>query len=197
MEFSCNSRGSLRSVTGPSGYDAQGSACHLISLGSISLGSISLGSDRFISLSLWGQTDLEFSPLTSLWGPSLWGQTGPSLWGPSLWGQTDLEFSLSLGSDRFRIFSAQATSLWGQTHISLGSISLGSDRFSLWGQTDLEFSPLRPRARSSARRSRLAFDSLWSRAANRADRLGTLSGRERPRIGTSSARVASVWCFAR
>ena len=41
------------------------------------------------------------------------------------------------------------------------------------------------------------FDSLWSRAANRADRLGTLSGRERPRIGTSSARVASVWCFAR
>src|SRR5271157_840047 len=84
--------------------------------------------------------------------------------------------------------------------------SLGSDRFvlfvyslgsTLWGQTDLEFSPLRPRARSSARRSRLAFDSLWSRAANRADRLGTLSGRERPRIGTSSARVASVWCFAR
>ena len=68
---------------------------------------------------------------------------------------------------------------------------------SLWGQTDLEFSPLRPRARSSAMRSRLAFDSLWSRAANRADRLGTLSGRERPRIGTSSARVASVWCFAR
>ena len=67
----------------------------------------------------------------------------------------------------------------------------------LWGQTDLEFSPLRPRARSSAMRSRLAFDSLWSRAANRADRLGTLSGRERPRIGTSSARVASVWCFAR
>src|SRR5271166_2750051 len=65
------------------------------------------------------------------------------------------------------------------------------------GQTDLEFSPLRPRARSSALRSRLAFDSLWSRAANRADRLGTLSGRERPRIGTSSARVASVWCFAR
>ena len=65
------------------------------------------------------------------------------------------------------------------------------------GQTDLEFSPLRPRASSSARRSRLAFDSLWSRAANRADRLGTLSGRERPRIGTSSARVASVWCFAR
>ncbi len=42
-------------------------------------------------------------------------------------------------------------------------------------------------------RSRLAFDSLWSRAANRADRFGTLSGRERPRIGTSSARVASVW----
>ena len=34
-------------------------------------------------------------------------------------------------------------------------------------------------------RSRLAFDSLRSRAANRADRLGTLSGRERPRIGTS------------
>src|SRR5208283_1100046 len=65
------------------------------------------------------------------------------------------------------------------------------------GQTDLEFSPLRPRARSSAMRSRLAFDSLWSRAANRADRLGTLSGRERPRIGTSSARVASVWCFTR
>ena len=28
------------------------------------------------------------------------------------------------------------------------------------GQTDLEFSPLRPRARSSAMRSRLAFDSL-------------------------------------
>ena len=55
------------------------------------------------------------------------------------------------------------------------------------GQTDLEFSPLRPRARSSAMRSRLAFDSLWSRAANRADRLGTLSGRERPRIGTSRA----------
>ena len=75
---------------------------------------------------------------------------------------------------------------WGQT-----------DFISLWGQTDLEFSPLRPRARSSAMRSRLAFDSLWSRAANRADRLGTLSGRERPRIGTSSARVASVWCFAR
>src|SRR5271157_1406906 len=69
--------------------------------------------------------------------------------------------------------------------------------FPLWGQTDLEFSPLRPRARSRAMRSRLAFDSLWSRAANRADRLGTLSGRERPRIGTSSARVASVWCFAR
>ena len=66
----------------------------------------------------------------------------------------------------------------------------------LWGQTDLEFSPLRPRARSSAMRSCLAFDSVWSRAANRADRLGTLSGRERPRIGTSSARVASVSCFS-
>jgi hypothetical protein len=66
-----------------------------------------------------------------------------------------------------------------------------------WGQTDLEFSPLRPRASSSAMRSRLASDWVWSRAANRADRLGTLSGRERPRIGTSSARVDSVWCFAR
>src|SRR5271157_5674049 len=86
-------------------------------------------------------------------------------------------------------------SLWGQT--DLGSLWGQTDLGSLWGQTDLEFSPLRPRARSSAMRSRLAFDSLWSRAANRADRLGTLSGRERPRIGTSSARVASVWCFAR
>ena len=32
--------------------------------------------------------------------------------------------------------------------------------------------------------------------ANRADRLGMRSGPEWPRIGTSSARVASVWCFA-
>ena len=166
----------------------------------------------------------------------------------SLWAQTDLEFSplrpgqgrvlpvpgVSLGSDRFRIFSAQAKGAFqcheisprvrfaleqsGESRCRLGTLSgrlfgvrpirVSLRLFgvrpisslwgpSLWGQTDLEFSPLRPRARSSARRSRLAFDSLWSRAANRADRLGTLSGRERPRIGTSSARVASVWCFAR
>ena len=161
---------------------------------------LSLGSDRFRIFSalfvfLWGQTDLEFSPLSlSLFGvPLSLGSDrfrifsahalfalslgSRSLW--SLWGQTDLEFSdrhgfwVSSGSDRFRIFSAHALFA-----LSLGSRSLW---VSLWAQTDLEFSPLRPRARSSARRSRLAFDSLWSRAANRADRLGTLSGRERPR----------------
>ena len=59
----------------------------------------------------------------------------------------------------------------------------------LWGQTDLEFSPLRPRASSSAMRSRLAFDSLWSRAANRADRLGTLWGGR----GQGSARARRGW----
>ena len=164
---------------------------------------ISLGSDRFQSL--WGQT---LFGVDSLWGrlslgsdDSLWRLSLATLFA-TLFGVRPIR--LSLGSDRFRIFSAQA-------------ISLGSDRFRifsaqarprarsssarclfcLWAQTDLEFSPLRPRARSSAMRSRLVFDSLWSRAANRADRLGTLSGRERPRIGTSSARVASVWCFAR
>ena len=53
-----------------------------------------------------------------------------------------------------------ARHLWGQTAIfGVRPPSLGSDRH-LWGQTDLEFSPLRPRARSSAMRSRLAFDSL-------------------------------------
>jgi hypothetical protein len=46
-----------------------------------------------------------------------------------------------------------------------------------WGQTDLEFSPLRPKASSSATRSRLAFDWVWSRAANRADRLATAGDR--------------------
>ena len=122
----------------------------------------------------------------------------------SPWGQTDF---LSLGSDRFRIFSAQAKI---SLLLSLGSdrfLSLGSDRFRIfsaqakisllgvrpifspWGQTDLEFSPLRPRARSSAMRSRLAFDSLWSRAANRADRLGTLSGAR----GQGSARARRGW----
>ena len=42
---------------------------------------------------------------------SLWGHfsLGSFLFGViSLWGQTDLEFHFSLGSDRFRIFSAQA-----------------------------------------------------------------------------------------
>ena len=95
-----------------------------------------------------------------------------------------------------RLFGVQTLwTLWGLFGVRpiLDSWTLwGQTDWTLWGQTDLEFSPLRPRARSSARRSRLAFDSLWSRAANRADRLGTLSGRERPRIGTSSARVASV-----
>ena len=38
-------------------------------------------------------------------------------------------------------------------------------------------------------RSRLTLAWVRSSAANRDDRLGTLSGRERPRIGTSSARV--------
>src|SRR5208282_1713827 len=97
--------------------------------------------------------------------------------------------------------AAQQVALWGQTDLEFSPLRPRARSrvalCALWGQTDLEFSPLRPRARSSAMRSRLAFDSLWSRAANRADRLGTLSGRERPRIGTSSARVASVWCFAR
>ena len=46
--------------------------------------------------------------------------------------------------------------LWGPP--SLGSAIFGVRH--LWGQIDLEFSPLRPRARSSAMRSRLAFDSL-------------------------------------
>jgi len=108
------------------------------------------------------------------------------LWGLCLWGQTDLEFSplrpRARSSAMRSCLAFPSLPLWG---------------LPLWGQTDLEFSPLRPRARSSAMRSCLAFDSLWSSAANRADRLGTLSGRERPRIGTSSARVASVWCFAR
>ena len=39
--------------------------------------------------------------------------------------------------------------------------------------------------------------SVASNAANRDDRSGTLSGRERTRIGTSSARVHSVGCPAR
>ena len=87
--------------------------------------------------------------------------------GSTLWGQTD--------------FHSLVSPLFGVRPIPLFGTLWGT----LWGQTDLEFSPLRPRARSSARRSRLVFDSLWSRAANRADRLGTLSGRERPRSGTS------------
>ena len=50
-----------------------------------------------------------------------------------------------------------ARHLWGQTDSpSLAIFGVGH----LWAQTDLEFSPLRPRARSSAMRSRLAFDSL-------------------------------------
>ena len=90
-------------------------------------------------------------------GPAL---SDASLWGPSLC----VSLCVSLGSDRFRIFSAQAKgafqcheisprvrfalSLWGHALslcVSLGSLfgvrglSLG---VSLWGQTDLEFSPL-------------------------------------------------------
>ena len=57
---------------------------------------------------------------------------GPALSDASLWGQTVSLGSVSLGSDRF-------TSLWGQTDSSL-YVSLGSDRLdffaSLWGQTD-------------------------------------------------------------
>jgi uncharacterized protein (TIGR03067 family) len=49
-----------------------------------------------------------------------------------------------------------------------------------WGQTDLELTLLTPRSSSRVFRSCLAPLSLRSRAAKRADRLGTLSGRERP-----------------
>ena len=67
----------------------------------------------------------------------------------------------------------------------------------LWVQTDLELSPRSLRASSRALRSRLTLAWVRSSVANRDDRLGTLSGRERPRIGTSSARMDSVKCFAR
>ena len=78
------------------------------SLGSL-WGRVSLGSDflvlfgvRPISLGsdfLWGQTDLDFFGL-------LWGQTSLDFFGVRLlW--------TSLGSDRFRIFSAQPGVLWG------------------------------------------------------------------------------------
>ena len=138
----------------------------------LSLGSSLLGVRPIFSP--WGQTDLEFSPLRTRARSSAMRSRLVSPWGPFLLGVFSLVSlgSVSLGSDR---------SPW---------VSLGSDRFrSPWGQTDLEFSPLRPRARSSAMRSRLAFDSLWSRAANRADRLGTLSGAR----GQGSARARRGW----
>ena len=49
---------------------------------------------------------------------------GPALSDASLWGQTVSLGSVSLGSDRF-------TSLWGQTDSSL-CVSLGSDRFRIF-----------------------------------------------------------------
>ena len=128
-----------------------------------------------------GQTDLEFSPLR----PRVRSSAMRSrLAFDSLWSRA------ASRADRLGTLS-------GRERPRTGTSSARVPRRVPRGQTDLEFSPLRPRVRSSAMRSRLAFDSLWSRAASRADRLGTLSGRERPRTGTSSARVASVWCFVR
>ena len=94
--------------------------------------------------------------------PSLWVSLGSVSFGSPLeWSLSGLDRFRSLfGSDRFRIFSAQA------------------------------------KAHSSAMRSCLAFDSVWSRAANRADRLGTLSGGRGRGSAPSSARVASVSCFS-
>ena len=68
---------------------------------------------------------------------------------------------------------------------------------SLRGQTDLEFTSRSPRESSRAASLFLVFGSVDNRVANRADRLGTLSGRERPRIGTRSVRVHSLWCLAK
>ena len=83
----------------------------------------------------------------------------------------------SLGSDQFG-------GLWAQT--DLGGLWAQTDLVVFGVQTDLEFSPLRPSACSSAMRSCLAFDSVWSSSLGQfaPDKLGTLSGRERARIGT-------------
>ena len=152
---------------------------------------VSLGSDcLFGVMSLWGQGSCLFGVRPICLFVSLWGQTDFVSLGSdrfclfvSLWGQTDLEFSplrlgqrrvlpvpgvslgsVSLGSDRFRIFSAQAMCLFGVrllfgvrpiSDFSLGSLwgllfgvifSLGSDRFRIFS------AQARPKARSSSAR---------------------------------------------
>ena len=165
---------------------------------------------------LWGQTDLEFSPLRPgqgrvlpvpgvslgsdcLFGVmSLWGQGSRVLFGV----ECSLgSFECSLGSDRFRIFSAQARPrassssarcLFGVRLSLWGHVSLGSGVMSLWGQTDLSLCV----SLGSDRFCLFGVRPILSLCVSLgSDRFRIFSAQARPKARSSSARCLFGVCL--